>query len=164
MDFWTAFPILMEFEGHGVLADHPDDPGGKTKWGITEKVAAEAGYTIKNLTLGQAMAITQTNYWNVIKADELPETIRYAVFDAAFHSGPQQAIKWLQRACRADVDGFLGEQTMSCIYKVDPNVLLSRFCGERLKYLTNLSTFGVFGKGWVRRVADIMGGVKCGIS
>ena len=38
--------------------------------------------------------------------------------------------------------------------KLPENDLLMRFNAERLRFYTKLSTFGSFGKGWVRRVAD----------
>lgn len=158
MTFYDAFPLLMDFEGHSILTDHISDPGGKTKWGITEKVARENGFTadMAELTMGMAMSIAQNQYWDSILADELPVEIRYAMFDAAFNSGASQAIKWLQRACNVRDDGVIGPQTLAALKKRDPNVLKMKICGQRLNFLTNLQTFSVFGKGWTRRVAQIM--------
>lgn len=158
MNFLEAYPILQDFEGHGTLSDHSDDPGGKTKWGITEAVARSAGYTgtMEDLTLETAMSITQTKYWDAIKANELPEAIRYVVFDGAFHSGPAQSIKWLQRAAKVKDDGVIGPATLAAIQKQDPNILKARICSQRLTFLTNLSHFNSFGKGWTRRVAAIL--------
>ena len=42
MDFDTAFTTLLKHEGG--YSDHPADPGGKTRFGITEAVAHEVGY------------------------------------------------------------------------------------------------------------------------
>ena len=158
MNFFDAFPILMDFEGHGTLTDHPNDTGGKTKWGITEAVARENGFTgdMADLTMGMAMGIAQTQYWDAVQADRLPEEIRYLVFDGAFNSGVRQSIKWLQRACKIDDDGIIGPQTLAALQKNDPNVLKMRICSERLFFLTGLSNFTIFGKGWTNRVAHIM--------
>ena len=158
MNFFDAFPILMDFEGHGTLTDHPNDTGGKTKWGITEAVARENGFTgdMADLTLGMAMGITQMKYWDAVQAEKLPEEIRYLVFDGAFNSGVRQSIKWLQRACKIKDDGIIGPQTLAALQKNDPNVLKMRICSERLLFLTGLSNFTIFGRGWVNRVAQIM--------
>lgn len=158
MTFYDAFPILMDFEGHGMLTNFRDDPGGQTKWGITEAVARENGFTgkMQDLTLGTAMAITQTKYWDAVKADELPDPIRYVVFDSAFHSGVGQSIKWLQRACKVTDDGLIGPATIAATKKVDPYVLKAKICGQRLKFMASLPTWDKFGKGWARRIADIM--------
>ena len=42
MNFDTAFNKLLGIEGD--YSDHPSDPGGKTRWGVTEAVAREVGY------------------------------------------------------------------------------------------------------------------------
>lgn len=158
MTFFDAFPILMDFEGHSILTDHINDPGGKTKWGITEKVARENGFTgnMADLTMGMAMSIAQNQYWDAVKADELPVEIRYLMFDSAFNSGVRQSIKWLQRACKINDDGIIGPQTLAALQKHDPNILKMKICGQRINFLTNLQTFNVFGKGWTRRIAEIL--------
>lgn len=158
MNFYDAFPILMDFEGHSVLTDHPSDKGGKTKWGVTEAVARENGFTgdMSDLTMGMAMGIAQAQYWDAVQADKLPEEIRYLVFDTAFNSGSRQAIRFLQRACKIKDDGVIGPQTLAAIQKNDPNVLKMRISANRLAFLADLSNFSVFGRGWTRRVAKIM--------
>jgi hypothetical protein len=42
VNFLTAFDKLLKHEGD--YSDHKDDPGGKTRYGITEAVAREVGY------------------------------------------------------------------------------------------------------------------------
>ena len=51
-------------------------------------------------------------------------------------------------------DGIVGPATLAAVSKLPENDLLMRFNAERLRFYTKLSTFGSFGKGWVRRVAD----------
>lgn len=158
MNFFDAFPILMEFEGHGTLTDHPSDTGGKTRWGITEDVARANGFNgkMEDLTIGMAMTIAQKSYWNAVKADALPAPIRYAVFDGAFNSGVGQSIKWLQRASGVKDDGRIGIQTLAAVHRHDPFILKSRICAQRLIFLTELQNFNVFGRGWVKRVGKIL--------
>ena len=105
MNFDLAFDALLGHEGGYV--DNPKDPGGATRWGITERVARANGYTghMRELPVTTAKQIARREYWDAVKADQLPAQLRYAVFDAAYNSGPTQAIKWLQRAL-----GFTGKQ------------------------------------------------------
>ena len=42
MNFDEAFELLLGHEGN--YSDHPADPGGKTRYGITEAVARDVGY------------------------------------------------------------------------------------------------------------------------
>ena len=156
MQFDEAFTILMQHEGH--FSDVKADPGGPTKFGVTEAVARNFGYAgdMRDLTLNVAGAIAHHQYWEPVRADELPEQIRYAVFDAAYHSGVTQSVRWLQRAVKSDADGIIGPDTMAKIAVMKPEVLKSKLLAQRLTFLTNLATWNTFGKGWARRIAAIM--------
>jgi lysozyme family protein len=154
--FDESFTKLLGHEGGFV--DHPDDPGGATRWGVTERVARANGYTgsMRDFPETAAKHIYRKSYWDAVRADELPEAIRYAVFDAAVNSGPRQSIQWLQRSVGVTADGQLGPQTMAAVLKANPMVIKGRVLGQRLEFMANLSTWPAFGRGWARRVASLM--------
>ena len=156
MNFDQAFDILLKHEGG--FSDHPADPGGKTRFGITEAVAREVGYRgdMRELPMDLAKRIYKSRYWDAVRANELPEAVRYAVFDAAVNSGPRQAIRWLQRAVGVKDDGIIGPKTLAAVREADPERLLRRFLSQRLRFMTNLPNWGSFSRGWARRVADLM--------
>jgi lysozyme family protein len=156
MDFDSAFNRLLGFEGG--FSSNPDDPGGATRFGITEAVARKHGYTGDMESLPQQFAklVYQTDFWDRCDCDALPDQIRYAVFDAAVNSGAVQSIKWLQAAAGMAPDGIIGPATMSSVKGSDPVVLLMRLCGARLGFLTTLPGWATFGKGWARRIASIL--------
>tara|TARA_R110000822_G_scaffold100536_1_gene226259 strand:- start:207 stop:698 length:492 start_codon:yes stop_codon:yes gene_type:complete len=156
MQFDEAFNQLLIHEGG--FSDAKADPGGKTKFGVTEAVARNFGFKgdMRDLTLNVAGAIAHHQYWEPVRADELPEQIRYAVFDAAYHSGVTQSVRWLQRAVGADADGIIGPNTLAKIAVIKPEVLKAKLLAQRLKFLTDLPTWGVFGKGWARRVSSLL--------
>lgn len=156
MNFDTAFHKLLGHEGGYV--DHPSDPGGATNWGVTQAVARANGYTghMRDLPVDMAKAIYWRQYWVPIKADDLPPAIRYAVFDAAVNSGANQAVKWLQRAIGVNDDGVVGPQTMTFARAANPDFVLRRMLGERLKFMTDLKTWQAFGRGWARRIAEVL--------
>lgn len=156
MNFDQAFDILLKHEGG--FSDHAADPGGKTRFGITEAVAREVGYRgdMRELPLDLAKRIYKDRYWDAVRAEELPEAIRYAVFDAAVNSGPRQAIRWLQRAVGVRDDGVIGPQTIAAVRAADPQALLRRMLSARLRFMTDLPAWPTFGRGWARRIADLM--------
>jgi len=153
MNFEKAFEKLLGHEGGFV--DHPRDPGGATRYGITQRVARAHGYQgeMRELPAAEARRIARIAYWDAVRADEVPDAVRYDLFDAAYHSGPEQATKWLQRAAGVDDDGKLGPKTLLAVRMADPQLLAKRFNGHRLRFMTDLKTWGSFGKGWARRVA-----------
>ena len=153
MNFDTSFDLLMIHEGG--YSNHRADPGGETMLGITKSVAAANGYTgdMAKLPVEVAKKIYKDQYWDKVKADELPEALKFHVFDAAVNSGTTQAIKLLQRAVGAVDDGLLGPATLKAAKAVEGSVAAARYTGERLKFMTSLKVWPVFSVGWSRRLA-----------
>jgi lysozyme family protein len=156
MNFDTAFALLLGHEGD--FSDHPADPGGRTRFGVTEAVAREVGYKgdMRELPLDLAKRIYLERYWKPIRADDLPPGIRYAAFDAAVNSGPHQATLWLQRALGVTADGVIGPKTLAAAYAQDVNALRLRVLAQRLRFMTGLTNWPAFSRGWARRIADLM--------
>lgn len=156
MNFDQAFAVLIGHEGD--FSDHPDDPGGKTRYGVTEAIAREVGYRgdMRELPLELAKRIYQERYWKTVRADELPATVRYVMFDAAVNSGPAQAIKWLQRAVNVQDDGIIGPRTLAATAAVDSQRLKAVIIAQRLRFMTDLRNWNSFSRGWARRIADLL--------
>lgn len=101
MTFQQAWRKLHGVEGGFV--DDPSDSGGATRYGITERVAREEGYTgrMRDLPLALAMDIARRRYWDVMALDDIsrldPE-IAYEMFDTGYNMGPGTAGRFLQRS------------------------------------------------------------------
>ena len=156
MNFDTAFDLLLKHEGG--FSDHVADPGGKTRYGVTEAVAREVGYRgdMRELPLDLAKRIYKDKYWDTVKAEQLPASVRYPVFDAAVNSGAGQASKWLQRALGVKDDGVIGPQTISAANAANPDALKMRMLGQRLRFMAGLSNWPAFSRGWALRIASLM--------
>lgn len=154
MNFEQAFERLLGHEGGFV--DHPEDPGGATRWGITQRIARKHGYTgnMRNFPVEEARRIARAEYWDKVRADDVPDALRFDLFDGAYNSGPPQAIKWLQRAAGADDDGIIGPKTLTAVRAANPHILAKRYNGHRLQFMTDLKTWPTFGRGWARRIAS----------
>lgn len=150
MNFDSAFLLVIGHEGGYV--NNPRDPNNKTKYGISKREYPKL--SIKNLTLADAKQIYRNDYWDRLQLERLPDAIRFDLFDAAVNSGLTTAAKLLQRAVKVADDGVIGSVTISAANAMNPEKLDKRLSGYRLLYLTDIKTWPVFGKGWVRRVAN----------
>ena len=149
MTFDECFQKLIGHEGGYV--NNPKDPGGETKYGISQR--AYPNTDIKNLSLKQAKAIYYTDYFIPSGAERAPDAVKFDLFDAAVNSGVIQAKRWLQQAAGVTADGVLGPVSWVAIEEADPLALHARYNGARLQFMTDLSTWPSFGKGWARRIA-----------
>ena len=162
MDFDRAFTALIGNEGS--YTSDPKDRGnwtsGKvgvgtlkgTKYGISAMTYPSVD--IKNLTLDNAKKIYFNDFWLKAHCHELPNSIRFDVFDMAVNSGVGITIKTLQKAIGADADGIIGSQTKKLLEFYDQERLDKRLSAQRLLYICDIGTFPTYGKGWVRRVAN----------
>ena len=168
MDWGTALTHLLDIEGG--FTDDPNDPGNKlpdgrpgcTNLGVTQ--AAWEAYIGRKVTHEEMRALTRKDvdpfyramYWDSIRADDLPQLLRYAVFDAGVNSGPVTAIRWLQQAVGATPDGILGPRTLKAINELDPSSTLRRMLAKRLTAMTSMSGWPSFSRGWARRIATLL--------
>jgi lysozyme family protein len=156
VNFLTAFDKLLKHEGD--YSDHKDDPGGKTRYGVTEAVAREAGYRgdMRELPLDLARRIYKERYWDAVQAESLPADVRYIVFDGAVNSGVAQSAKWLQRACGVKDDGVIGPQTIRAANALSPDGLKRKILAQRLRFMAKLPNWPAFGRGWANRICDLL--------
>lgn len=150
--FDDAFAALLGNEGGYV--DNPNDPGGATMWGITERVARAHGYTgaMQDLPQDFAKQIAKTCYWDPFQCDQFDPRIGFQVFDAAYNGG--DPAQWLQQAAGVAADGIIGAQTVGAVRAADPMKIVMRFDAYRLRYLGNLPIWPSFGHGWANRIAN----------
>ncbi len=149
-DFNRCISLILGEEGG--IENHRKDPGGLTKYGISQRSYPRAD--IAALTLDDAKAIYRRDYWNPIRGDELPSGLDLTLFDGAINQGPITTIGLLQHALQIKVDGRLGPITLAASFKAMPD-LLDDFAAERaLRYEFN-SNEETFGRGWYRRLLRI---------
>lgn len=157
--FVRAFNHTLGHEG-GYQADERDRgnwTGGDigkgelrgTKWGIS---AASYPYLdIEALTTIQARQIYLRDYWRRIRGDDLPAGLALFLFDYAVNSGVARAAMALQRIIDVSDDGVIGPITLARVKAYNAAALVERLHREREAFYRSLSTFEVYGNGWLAR-------------
>lgn len=149
----TLFLDLIDrvLSHEGGYANHPNDPGGETKFGIAKR--SYPSVDIKALTREDAVAIYERDFWQRVQGDKLPRAFAFQALDAAVNHGIGNAVRWMQRAAGVADDGVIGPATLAAVGRTDPADLVLSFNAERLEFYAKLQTFDTFGRGWARRVA-----------
>ena len=155
-NFDKCFHKLLGHEGS--YSNYSNDPGGETMWGVTAAVARANGYkgAMRNLPVELAKQIYRKQYWDTIQLDDIPSTLQYGLFDAGVNSGTTQAVKWLQRALEREETGVMTAELKAAAIMSNQEQVLMKMLGYRLQFMTDLKTWGSFGKGWARRIASLL--------
>lgn len=157
-----AQSLAETLKWEGGYSNHPNDPGGPTMHGVTQRVydgyrtrQGLAKRAVRLIEQAEEVAIYRGSYWAAVRGDELPAGVDLAVFDYGVNSGPGRAVMALQKAVGAKADGHLGEATLDAILARDPRELIGKIMAGRRAFLRSLSTFPTFGVGWMNRCAGI---------
>tara|TARA_R110000850_G_scaffold224212_1_gene349694 strand:- start:299 stop:901 length:603 start_codon:yes stop_codon:yes gene_type:complete len=157
--------IRKILDHEGGFVNHPKDPGGATNKGIT--IATFRRYIKRNgtiadlkaMTIAQAVKVYKAQYWDKVRADELPSGIDYTVADFAVNSGPSRAARYLQAALNVAQDGVIGSQTIAAAQAADPKTIIRKINADRLAFMKRIKNgklWKTFGRGWQRRVDDVL--------
>lgn len=149
MNFDDTFNRLIGIEG--AYVNNPSDPGGETNWGISKR--SYPNVDIKNLTRDGAKKIYRTDFWDRIRADTLPGSVSYQLFDFAVNSGIDTAVRYLQRAIGVADDGHWGPHSQAVSASFSEGDMIMLLNAERLDYMTRLKNWPDASRGWARRIA-----------
>lgn len=151
--------MIRVFADEGGFTNDPQDPGGATNWGITIFDArkywkADASPSdVKVMPKSVASDIYRKHYANPMRYDDLPAGFDYSVLDAAINSGVGRAPQWAGKALGIAVKS-INDVVAPANAAPDKVSLIQKYWGIRLSFLQSLRTWGHFGKGWGRRVAN----------
>jgi lysozyme family protein len=155
-NFSECLAIVLKSEGGFV--NNPQDPGGRTNLGVTQKVWEE--YTgheadekvMRSLTPEKVAPLYEQRYWRPTYCEVLPRGLSLLIFSMGINAGTGRSVKLLQSCIGCVADGVIGPRTMALIKSSNVADLIAKFSEARRQYYKSLKTFPVFGKGWLARV------------
>lgn len=152
-------------ESEGGNDDDPDDTGGRTSRGITQR-EYDAYCTMAGLPHGDVWQapdaviddIYHRSYW-LPYCPLLPPGVDYVFLDEAVNAGPHEAAIMLQIGLGftgRDVDGHIGMITSAAIAKCHPAALVKAMSAFRVHYYKEIEirrpVDRKYDKGWMNRV------------
>jgi lysozyme family protein len=125
-DFKIAIKRTLVWEGGDAFTNDPDDPGGGTKYGITEKTARQFNYLgdMRDLPYDKALAIYERNYWEPLSLDLIAsQKIADQILQGAVNQGVNRWAKFMQVAANLALisdykiieDGVVGDDTICAV-------------------------------------------------
>lgn len=167
--FLRAHALIEKWEG--TFSDNPNDPGGATNFGITQAtLAAWRGHPVsvddvRNLTRDEARRIFYARYWRPMRLDDLPYPAALMTYNCCVNSGLQRGGIFLQRALNRQgagliEDGSVGARTISAADTAAQVRLVADFSALYGDFYRGLSTWPVFGKGWMSRLNEVTAAAK----
>lgn len=156
--FDDCFKLLIDNEG-GLSMDPNDNgnwTGGRkgygvlkgTKYGIS--AAQYPNLEIKNLSLSDAKAIYQRDYWKPFGCDKLSFPKAFQVFDAGVNHSPRAVKNMIELT-----EQLLAEEVKepTGLNEVSDALFIMAFNSARLRYFTTLHDWRHYGTGWAERIA-----------
>ncbi|WP_328717284.1 glycosyl hydrolase 108 family protein [Halomonas elongata] len=166
----------------GGYVNHEADRGGPTRYGITEAVARDYGYTgdMRALPLVLAHDIYADRYWHSLKLDKIAtihEPLATYLFDYGVNSGPGRPAETLQRLLNVlnrverdyddiAVDGAVGPATIGALEDYHDtrgrpglDVLAQAVNALRIEFMVSIAeareSQEAFTYGWLSRVIEL---------
>ena len=168
----TALALVLRHEGG--WADHPKDPGGATKFGISLrylqglKAAGDLNgdgvvdtADVRGLSVEDAAAIYKRDWWDRHGYAQLADPVAVKLMDLAVNMGAGRAHRLLQRAVnglavgKIAVDGVLGPQTLAAANALPADRVVAALRRQAeafyLQLIAARPELAVFRRGWISR-------------
>jgi lysozyme family protein len=157
-NFQRSLAAVLKDEGGN--DDDPQDHGGRTSRGITQReyTAWLAEYKRPNADVWQAPQadidqIYYDGYW-MPECNTFPLGVDFQFFSMKVNAGPHRAICILQQAMGINDDGRIGPVTRQVMLKIPPMNIIQNFYDRSRYFYTGLHQ-PKFLKGWLNRaIAD----------
>jgi lysozyme family protein len=160
-----AIRLMIQLEGGE--ANLKGDPGGHTKYGITQgTLTALQGRTfpvvlpqnVADLTPPEAEYIYRGVDWAKIRGDDLPPALAALVLNSAVNQGEPTAVAMLQECVGVPVDFLMGPHTLEAVKAWKSPYMPGQSLAEEyaahvgVKYASLYAKEGQFELGWLRRL------------
>jgi lysozyme family protein len=155
-DWAKAIAFVLRMEGGQEAELDPADPGGLTKFGISQK--AYPNLDIRALTMDEAISIYHRDYWLPISGDDLPPALAIATFDCAVNQGVTKAKRILQLGLSVTVDGVIGPKTLEAAARAGRSAtrrILAFRLAEYARLMAENKSLLVYAVNWSHRVISL---------
>ena len=136
-DFEKAINETLRREGGSRITRDQDDPGGTTKFGISQRSYPDVD--IANLTEFHAKEIYKRDYWNRVGSSGIvSQVVAEKLFDTAVNVGVRTASRLAQKVVDAEPDGIIGPNSRLAINLTKAEDFIMGFTIAQIAYYVHL--------------------------
>ena len=152
--------LAFVLKNEGGSDDDPQDHGGRTSRGITQKEydawrqeQNEPTQDVWTASDSDVRTIYHDEYWEPF-CDSFPNGVDYLYFDMAVNAGPYRASILLQRALGVTADGRIGPITRQAAATANPKTLINSYTSAKRSFYLSLHQ-PRYTNGWLNRCNDV---------
>lgn len=157
--------LMIKLEGGE--ANLKGDPGGHTKFGITQatltslqgkNVGAVLPLNVAQLTEDNAYAVYRAVDWALIRGDDLPGPLAALMLNSAVNQGEPTAVALLEECLGMPVDFLMGPKDLEAVKTWHSRYMPGQSLAEEyathvgVKFASLYAKEGQFELGWMRRL------------
>ena len=150
----SQIAIALTIQNEGGFTDNAADPGGATKYGITQKDMP--GVNIADITPAQATAYYMENFWKIHYSEIENQLVANKLFDMGVLFGISTVVQLLQGILKLTPDGVFGPATLAVVNEHDAFSLLAAYKTVLVQHAIDIGSERpaerIFVVGWIRRV------------
>lgn len=153
-NFGRSLKAVLQYEGGN--DDDPDDHGGRTSRGITQREYSawlhehnRPNVDVWTAPQADINQIYHDEYW-MPYGDLFPIGLDFLYFNMAVNAGPHRAAVLLQQSLGVNADGRIGPITRGALRNVDAKTLVNRYTNFSNSFYQSLHQ-PKFIKGWLSR-------------
>jgi len=155
--------FMLANEGGYVLTNDPDDPGGMTYAGISQRAWpnwAGWSYIVNKLKVPDHYVhkFYIDQFWNKLRCDLINSpAVQLCLFDFSVNVGVKRAAQLMQtRVDCLPIDGIIGPKTAARINQKNPHMLCIEYSNTKEEYYLRIckknATLNKYLRGWRNRI------------
>lgn len=163
--------LVFTLKWEGGYTNDPLDPGGATKYGITQgrynqyrSAKGLSRQSVKFITKTEYKEIYEKYYWDPVRSQYLQGTLGLVLFDTAVNMGVGGAISRLQAALKVKITGKWTQDISDVIHSADQTAVALYICklriAKRYARVRQRPSQRKFLRGWLNRDNDLIVKVK----
>lgn len=133
-DAYVEYVLMAE----GEHSDHPEDRGGETQHGFSEKFLRSIGMGGQTITRDRAISLYRRYFWEGYQCHQMHPFVGWCACDAYVNHSPGTAALLIQQGLGVEVDGKVGPKTLQAAKTPNTRLFWQRYRAARIDFYQDI--------------------------